>query len=102
MTLAGGTLRCVPTQLPRVQVTLDAELADALERVGSHVATRHGRAGLIRELALRGAQTVEADAERRREEIERFIERSTAREPGFDVEIAKHVDRLGWGLEPDR
>lgn len=92
----------MPTQLPRVQVTVDAELAGALERARSHVSTGHGRAGLIRELALRGARMVEQDAARRRQEIERFIARSTAREPGFDLDVAKNVDRLGWGFEPER
>lgn len=92
----------MPTQLPRVQVTLDAELVDALERVGSQVPNRHGRAGLIRELALRGARMVDEDAGRRRQEIERFIDRSTSRDPGFDVDVAKDVDRLGWGFETER
>ncbi len=43
----------MPTDKPRVQVTLDPELAAALDDVDPHPPSR---SGLIRDLALRGAQ----------------------------------------------
>ena len=46
-----------------MQVTLDPELARAVERAGAHLESPHGRAGLIRTLALRGAEEVSRQAE---------------------------------------
>ncbi len=53
----------MPTSHPRVQVTLDPEFASAVERAGAHLDSSHGRAGLIRTLALRGAEEVSRRAE---------------------------------------
>jgi hypothetical protein len=55
----------VPTSHPRIQVTLDPEFARAVDRAGARLDTSHGRAGLIRALALRGAEEVsrETDSE---------------------------------------
>jgi hypothetical protein len=46
-------------------VTLDPEFASAVDRAGAHLDSSHGRAGLIRALALRGAEEVsrETDSE---------------------------------------
>jgi len=44
----------MPTDRPRVQVTLDSELAAALDEIDPDPPSR---AGLIRDLALRGAHT---------------------------------------------
>ena len=53
----------MPTSHPRVQVTLDPELARAVERAGAHLESPHGRAGLIRTLALAGAEEISRQAE---------------------------------------
>jgi hypothetical protein len=53
----------VPTSHPRVQVTLDPEFANAIDRAGAHLDSQHGRAGLIRALALRGAEEIAHRAE---------------------------------------
>jgi hypothetical protein len=45
----------MPTRHPRVQVTIDRELADQVDAVRDQIRAR-GEAGVIRELALRGAQ----------------------------------------------
>jgi hypothetical protein len=45
-------------------LTLDPEFADAVDRAATHLDRSHGRAGLIRELALRGAEEVSLQAER--------------------------------------
>ncbi len=52
----------MPTDKPRVQVTVDPELAAALDAVDSHPASR---SGLIRDLALRGARAEHEERERR-------------------------------------
>ncbi|MGI9082199.1 MAG: hypothetical protein ACR2FZ_07970 [Thermoleophilaceae bacterium] len=52
----------MPTDHPRTQVTIDPELASALERLGW---TRQGsRARVLRDLALEGARARLAAAER--------------------------------------
>lgn len=57
----------MPTSHPRIQVTLDPEFASAVDRAGAHLDSAHGRAGLIRTLALRGAEEIsrQADSETR-------------------------------------
>lgn len=52
----------MPTSHPRVQVTLDPELARAVDRAGAHLESSQGRAGLIRALALRGAAEISRQA----------------------------------------
>jgi hypothetical protein len=47
-----------------VQVTLDPEFAEAVDRAAIHLDAPHGRAGMIRELALRGAEEVSLQADR--------------------------------------
>lgn len=55
----------MPTVHPRVQLTLDPEFAEAVDRASTHLDRSHGRAGMIRALALRGAEEVSLQAERR-------------------------------------
>jgi len=54
----------MPTIHPRVQLTLDPEFAEAVDRAATHLDGSHGRAGMIRELALRGAEEISLQAER--------------------------------------
>jgi hypothetical protein len=67
----------VPTSHPRVQVTLDPELASAIDRAGTHLDSQHGRAGLLRTLALRGAAEVahqaESEARARAQAVEELL-----------------------------
>ncbi len=53
----------MPTAHPRVQVTLDPEFASAVDRAGAQLEGSRGRAGLIRALALRGAEEISRQAE---------------------------------------
>jgi hypothetical protein len=68
----------VPTSHPRVQVTLDPELASAVDRAGAQLEGTQGRAGVIRALALRGAEEVSREAARetkaRSQAIEELLE----------------------------
>jgi hypothetical protein len=54
----------MPTSHPRVQVTLDPEFARAVDHAGARLGHAHGRAGVIRALALRGAEQISRQAER--------------------------------------
>ncbi len=53
----------MPTSHPRVQLTLDPELARAIDRAGVQLDSARGRAGLIRTLALRGAEEICRESE---------------------------------------
>jgi metal-responsive CopG/Arc/MetJ family transcriptional regulator len=77
----------VPTPHPRVQVTVDGELAEALDAVNPHP---RSRSRLIRDLALRGAAATRAD--RKREEASRAFLLSVVRgETDYDPSIAADV-----------
>jgi metal-responsive CopG/Arc/MetJ family transcriptional regulator len=81
----------VPTSHPRIQVTVDGELADALDAVDPHPASR---SRLIRDLALRGA--MEERAERERQEASRaFLLRVVHGETEYDPTGAEelHAER---------
>ncbi len=81
----------MPTPHPRVQVTVDGELAEALDAVDPHP---QSRSRLIRDLALRGAAV--ARAERERQESSRAFLLSVVRgETDYDPAAAAdvHVDR---------
>jgi hypothetical protein len=45
-------------------LTLDPEFAKAVDRASPQLDSSHGRAGMIRELALRGAEEISLRAER--------------------------------------
>lgn len=58
------------TKHPRVQVTVDPELAEAMAAVDAHPKSR---SRLIRDLALRGAEVAEEDRRRRKEAKETLL-----------------------------
>ena len=57
------------TKHPRVQVTVDPELAEAMTAVDAHPKSR---SGLIRDLAMRGAEVV-AEEQRKHDEAIEFL-----------------------------
>ena len=69
------------TKHPRVQVTVDPELAEAMAAVDAHPKSR---SRLIRDLALRGAEVV-ADEHQRHDEAKEFLPQS--REWGIDLDM---------------
>jgi metal-responsive CopG/Arc/MetJ family transcriptional regulator len=77
----------VPTPHPRIQVTVDGELAEALDYVDPHP---QSRSRLIRELALRGAAATRA--ERERQEASRAFLLSVVRgETEYDPSAAADI-----------
>jgi hypothetical protein len=85
-----------PSKHPRIAVTSDPELAEALERVRVATGTREADATLVRRLAVEGAQA-ELDArEQRRAAGEALL--SVMDDGGFDLDLDA-IDRLN--LEAD-
>ena len=81
---AHGTLVCVPSS--RVQVTVDHELAEALQEFGGQ-----SRSRAVRDLAVRGAQALR-DEEHRREEAIEFLRRiSSGEDDRFDFEVTAEL-----------
>lgn len=60
----------MPTALPRIQVTVDADLAAALDQIDTRGVSR---SRLIRDLALRGARAEAQERDRRRASIETLL-----------------------------
>lgn len=81
----------MPSKHPRIAVTADPELGDALARVRAATGTREPDATLLRRLAVEGAE-VELEAGRdRRAAAEALFEAMD--EERFDLDLAA-VDRL--------
>lgn len=75
------------TTRPRVQVTVDDELAEALAAVP---ATNGSKSRLIRDLALRGAQAEREDRKREQEGIDYFIAIANG-EVDFDFDALREI-----------
>jgi hypothetical protein len=85
------TVVTMPSKHPRIAVTADPELGDALERVRSTTGTQEADATLVRRLAVEGAR-VELQAGRgRREAIEALF--AAMDSDGFDLDLDE-IDRL--------
>ena len=85
----------MPTAKPRVQVTIDAELASALDAVDPAPASR---SRLVRDLALRGASAVREDRRSSNEALRVLLEIADGeREYDFAAAasvVAARADRL--------
>lgn len=75
------------TKHPRVQVTIDPTLAEAMAAVEPHPKSR---SRLIRDLALRGAEVAEEDR-RRREEAKEFLRKVVRGEIELDLTGAQEA-----------
>jgi hypothetical protein len=83
----GGTLAAMPSAHPRVQVTVDAELAAAMDAVDPRPTSR---SRLIRDLAIRGAEAERHDRARHDEAIDYLL--AIARgETTYDFECAREI-----------
>jgi len=77
----------VATSHPRVQVTVDPELAEAMNSVDPAPASR---SRLIRDLALKGAEVTRDEEERRRRGIE-TLKRLARGEIDYDFEAVRQI-----------
>ena len=81
----------MPSKHPRIAVTADPELGEALARVRAATGTREADATLLRRLAVEGAEAAVEAACNRRAAAEALFE---AMDEGmFDLDLAA-IDRL--------
>jgi hypothetical protein len=85
----------MPTQHPRIPVTNDPELANALRRVEQYFPDAPA-ARVVRELALKGVEAIEREQDERGEAIERLIALFTQPNDGIDVDVLERIDELAW------
>ncbi len=83
--------RCMPSTKSRVQVTLDSELAAAVAELGG----TKPRSRAVRDLALRGAEAIRAEQDRRREAIEFLRRLDSGEDDRFDFSVSErlHAER---------
>jgi hypothetical protein len=83
---------CMPSTTPRIQVTLDPELAGAVAELGG----AEPRSRTVRDLALRGAEAIRAERHQREEALE-FLRRLDSGEDDdrFDFSVSEqlHAER---------
>jgi hypothetical protein len=87
----------MPSKHPRIAVTADPELGDALARVRAATGTREADATLVRRLAVEGAETELEAGRNRRMAAEALFE--AMRGGGFDLDLDA-VDRLNAPVPP--
>ncbi len=75
------------TANPRVQVTVDPELGEALAAVEPHP---RSKSRLIRDLALRGAEAAAEERQRHADAID-FLCRVADGEVGFDFDATRRI-----------
>jgi metal-responsive CopG/Arc/MetJ family transcriptional regulator len=77
----------MPSSHPRVQVTVDPELAAAMAAVDAHPASR---SRLIRDLAIRGAEA-ERDARQRQREAVDYLLSIARGDADYDFDAARQI-----------
>ena len=81
----------MPSKHPRIAVTADPELGEALARVRAATGTREPDATLLRRLAVEGAEAEIAAGQNRRIAAEALLDGMDGGE--FDLDLAA-IDRL--------
>lgn len=84
----------MPTGYPRIAITRDPELDAAIERSAALVGRSVPVARLVRDLALRGARSLEREDTERRARRRAFAERIASERPPWNREVLEHVEDL--------
>jgi hypothetical protein len=77
----------MPPTKPRVQVTLDTELAAALAEFGD----AEPRSRAVRDLALRGAEAIRAERNARSEAREHLRRIASGEDDGYDFAVSERL-----------
>ncbi len=83
-----GTLVSMPPATPRVQVTLDFELAAAVAEFG---AATEPRSRIVRDLALRGAEAIRAERAARNEALEHLLRVAAGQDDRYDFAVSAQL-----------
>jgi hypothetical protein len=84
----------MPTKHERIGVVKDESLVEALESVAPFIESDTPAATLVHDLAIRGAQALRVDEERRRERLRELAEWSTSDNPPWDRDVLERIDEL--------
>lgn len=76
----------MPASSPRIQVTVDPELAAALDEFGGSSRSRG-----VRDLAIRGAQALREERSRQAEAVEFFRRISLGEDDRFDLSVSEQL-----------
>lgn len=81
----------MPSTKPRIQVTLDPELAAALAELGD----AEPRSRAVRDLALRGAEAIRSERDARKGAIEFLRALDSGEDDGYDFAVSErlHAER---------
>lgn len=77
----------MPPTKPRIQVTLDPELAAAVSELGG----TKPRSRAVHDLALRGAQAIRAEQNRRQEALEFLRRLDSGADDRFDFSVSEQL-----------
>jgi Arc/MetJ family transcription regulator len=77
----------MPSVTPRIQVTLDAELAAAVAEFGG----TEPRSRAVRDLAVRGAEAIRAERADRRDAQEHLMRIASGDDDGYDFTVSKQL-----------
>lgn len=77
----------MPPTKPRIQVTLDSELAAAVAEFGGP----EPRSRAVRDLALRGAEALRAERTARRDALEHLERIATGEDDGYDFDVSERM-----------
>jgi hypothetical protein len=72
---------------PRIQVTLDAELAEAVAEFGG----TEPRSRAVRDLAVRGAEAIRAERTDRQSAHEHLMRIATGEDNRYDFAVSEHL-----------
>lgn len=86
----------MPTQHPRIPVTKDGVLAEALASVAP-LFPKKAPATVVHDLAVKGAEAVLEEQRMREGALSRLVALSTERTDALDWDVLEHVDELAWG-----
>ncbi len=79
----------------RILVTSDPELAAGLARVEPHFAGAPA-AKIVRDLALKGAETMEREQAERRGAIERLVQLASGQSDLVDWDALEPIEQTAW------
>lgn len=77
----------MPPTTPRVQVTLDSELAAAVAEFGG----AEPRSRAVRDLALRGAEAIRAERADKREARDHLLRIAAGDDDGYDLVVSERL-----------